>query len=120
MASKHFVPILLLLIFLAPHIGYGAIYRFHDLNLHNYKGLKNNNHPQKMGGPIASPSSHNMANFDYPMFASVPKASPKASRKASRKASPIPPSGPSHRHNQHIDSDPPHNGSAKAPDKVLS
>lgn len=94
MASKHFVPFLLLLIFLAPHIGYGAIYRFHDLNLHN-KDLKNNNHRQKM------------ANFDYPLLAKVPKASP------------IPPSGPSHRHNEHIDSDP-HKGSANAPDKVLS
>lgn len=89
MASKHFVPILLLLIFLFPHIGYGAIYRFHTLH---GKDLKNNNHPQEI---------------DYPLFASLPKAKP------------IPPSGPSHRHNRHIDGDV-HKGSAKAREKDLS
>jgi hypothetical protein len=105
MASKHFVPILLLLVFLVPHIGHGARYRFRDLTPHS-KEPKNDNHPKKMAG--ASLSATNIPSFDYPLFASLPKATP-----------PIPPSGPSHRHNRHFDGGV-HKGSAKAREKDLS
>ncbi len=97
MAAKHFVPFLLLLIFyLVPHMGLGARYRIHDLTHFHY------NHPQE--------SVHNMNSFDYAMFgSSLPKAMP------------IPPSGPSRRHNEDLDKDGDahHKGSSKAGEKVL-
>ena len=73
MASKHLVLILLLLIYLVPHLGNGAKYIIHRLT-HHHKCHKNCHHHHESAHP--------------PKFRFPPK-NPK----------PVPPSGPSRRHN---------------------
>ncbi|KAB1205267.1 hypothetical protein CJ030_MR7G012097 [Morella rubra] len=86
MASKFFVPIgLLLLAHLVPHTGYGARYEIRDLTLH-LEGLKVDNLAQETGR--AGHSVHSKHSFHFPIFGFLPKATP------------VPPSGPSKRHNQ--------------------
>ncbi|KAG6714486.1 hypothetical protein I3842_05G204700 [Carya illinoinensis] len=91
MASKPFVPILLLLLLhLVLHIGYGAAYRIHDLSP-NGKALQSKKYPQDMSSAVLE--VHKLPRFERPRFGFLPKASP------------IPPSGPSKRHNRHVKGD---------------
>lgn len=93
MASKPFVPILLLLLHLILHVGYGAAFRIHDLST-NVKALENmKKYSQDMMSSSAVLEVHKLPRFERPRFGFLPKAAP------------IPPSGPSKRHNRHVKGD---------------